>query len=127
MTQEELKLYAVRNQEGKWFHAVGYGGGGGSWVDDFTKAKIYTKISVARSRVSFFATRWPEYGVPDLIELVVGECRVIKEEERVAKVIKDKKTFEENRNVREMKRKLKQAKLDVERAQKEFDKLKGTT
>jgi hypothetical protein len=44
-----LTLYAVRNREGKWFRAKGYGGYGDTWTPDIGKAKLYSKIARARA------------------------------------------------------------------------------
>jgi len=85
--QMKMKLYAVRNAEGKWFRRKGYGGYGATWVDDFSKATIYNKIGSARSRVTFFAKTWPEYGIPDLVELNVTSTKVLDETERVEKLL----------------------------------------
>lgn len=84
---EEIKLYAIRNSEGKWFRRKGYGGWGESWTDKFSAARIFNKIGYARTQVTFFARRWPEYGVPELVELKVTESSVIDETDRVAKVL----------------------------------------
>jgi len=64
-----MKIYVVRNSEGKFFRAVGFGGGSkGNWVDTLDRAKFYTKIGQAKSRITFFSKNYPEYGVPELIE-----------------------------------------------------------
>ena len=82
-----LSLYAVRSKDGKFFKNIGYGGGGGkkSWVDSLDKAKIYAKIGQARSRVTFWEKNYPEYGRPDLIELVVEKINVIDDTEVIKK------------------------------------------
>lgn len=84
----ELKLYVVRSKDGKYFKSKGYGGYGSSWKDDINQAKIYTKPGPARGQITFWATNYPEYGVPDLIELLVteGNMRVINEDDRLTKV-----------------------------------------
>lgn len=78
MSTVYLTMYAVRNQEGKFFRAKGYGGYGNTWVDDLKKAKIYPRIGQARSRVTFFANTYPQYGIPDLVELRVTEMIAVR-------------------------------------------------
>lgn len=85
MSTVYLTMYAVRNQEGKFFRAKGYGGYGDTWVDDLKKAKIYPRIGQARSRVTFFANTYPQYGIPDLVELRVTEMIAVQEVKRVKK------------------------------------------
>lgn len=90
---ETLVLYAVRSRDGKWFRNVGFGHayrGGKGWVEELQNAKLYAKIGQARSRITFFARRYPDYGVPDLVELTMGSMRVIDETARVEKVTKRK-------------------------------------
>lgn len=80
---ESLILYAVRNQEEKWFRAVGRGGQGDSWVPELQKARLYSKIGQARGRVTYFVNNWPKFGVPDIVELTLGGMRVLDETVRV--------------------------------------------
>jgi hypothetical protein len=88
-----LVLYAVRNRDGQYFRAKGYGGGGATWVDDIKKARIYPKAGPARAQVTFFATKYPQYGVPDLVELHVTETVVADETTRVKKSLDRKAKF----------------------------------
>ena len=112
----ELRLYAVRNQEGQWFRAKGYGGYGKTWVDDIMRAKLYTHIGQARSRVTYFATEWPEYGIPNIVEFTVTESRVLDEQDRVGKAQERKQITEAKREGQDRKRRLESAKRDYERA-----------
>lgn len=95
-----LTLYAVKNREGKWFRRKGYGGYGETWVADFSKARIYSRIGPARATVTFFAGKWPEYGVPSLVALEIEMERVITEESRVEKTLKAKKVREKREEIR---------------------------
>lgn len=83
---EELAVYAVRNREGKWFRRKGYGGYGETWVDEFVRARIFTKPGGARAVVSFFANKWPQHGTPSLVKLIVGQTVEMDEAQRVADV-----------------------------------------
>lgn len=106
-SEMELKLYVVRSKDGKYFKSKGYGGYGSSWKDDINQARIYPKPGAARGQITFWATHYPEYGVPDLVELTVNEdnMRVVDEVKRVGKaqdrIEKKKREGEE----RELKRK----------------------
>lgn len=74
-----MNLYVVRNQEGRYFRAVGYGHSGDTWVDDLAKAKFYAKIGQAKSRITYFAREWSDYGTPVILEftLDVAAARVM--------------------------------------------------
>ena len=80
-----MTVYAVRNKDGEYFRAKGYGGSGDTWVDSLKKARIYPKPGPARAQVTFFANNWPEFGVPELVELRVTEVVVLNEDKRVKK------------------------------------------
>jgi len=84
---DEIKLYAVRNAEGQWFRRKGYGGYGKTWVDNFSAARIWNKIGHARAQVTYFAKHYPQYGIPELVELTVTGFEVLDETERVTKVL----------------------------------------
>lgn len=66
-----ITRYAVRNAEGKWFRSKGYGGYGETWTADANKARLYGSLGQARSRRTFFVTRWPEFGAPEIVKF---EC-----------------------------------------------------
>lgn len=103
----ELKLYVVRSKDGKYFKSKGYGGYGSSWKDNIDQAKIYTSPRGARGQITFWATHYPQYGIPDLIELLVTEdnMRVVNESGRIDKVKARKEKEEKERLEREIKRK----------------------
>jgi len=82
---EDLEFYAVRNKAGQWFHRRGNSGSGEIWREDVREARIYNKIGSARSQVTFFAEKYPSYGVPEIVCFKVGEVVVINEEDRLKK------------------------------------------
>lgn len=50
-----MKIYVIRNKEGKFFKPVGMGGAGKSqWQDKLEKANFYPKIGPARARATYF-------------------------------------------------------------------------
>jgi hypothetical protein len=120
----QLSVYIVRNQEGKYCRTKGYGGYGSTWVDDILKAKVYTKLSGARTRVGYFANAWPQYGVPSIIKLMVTEVEVLDEADRVAKSREDKRKKKLAREASIQRAKLRHAQESYDRAKKELDKLK---
>jgi len=122
--QEVAVFYAVRNSDGQYFRAKGYGGGGASWVDTIEKAKIYPKIGTARSRVTWFANNHPSYPTPVIVKLVVTRTEVIDEKERVAKAKENKKKRMHQREVRQKQFALESAQRDLERAQERLDRIK---
>jgi len=79
----QLNFYAVRNKEGKWFRAKGFGGGGDSWVDNLSKARIYANPGPAKTQITFWAKQYPQYGTPNLVRITTGVLEVIDQEERV--------------------------------------------
>lgn len=84
-----MNLYVVRNREGKFFRAMGFGGSGTNWVDSLEKAKFYPKMGQAKSRVTYFTKEWPDYGTPDILEftLDVTQAKVIDMAETTKKSI----------------------------------------
>ncbi len=92
-----LTIYMVRSRDGKWFRSVGYGGGGKSWVSDPADAKMYAKPGPAKSRVTWWAKNYPQYGVPDIVEITAMSGKVIDETARVAKAV----AAEERKKVRD--------------------------
>ena len=125
MKLNDLKFYVIRNREGKYFRAKGYKGYGDTWVDDPTKARVYSKLGSTRSIVSWFYNTYPDYGIPEVVELSVGAVTVIDETERVEKQkqkkIEEQARYEANRRKDE----LEQAKKAFERASKKLKELRG--
>ncbi len=120
----DIEIFVVRNQEGQWFRAKGYGGGGDSWVDDLSNAKFYGKIGTARSRVTFFAKNYPEFGVPDIIKISAVEAEVIDQKERVAKAINRQKRAKAVRAASIKKRRLEMAQEELDKAEARVRSLK---
>lgn len=120
-----LEFFAVRNSSGQYFHNVGYGGYGKSWVDDLSKAKIYTKIGQARSRVTWFSRNHPEYPMPVIIKIIANRAVVLDETERVKKAILSKQRTEIRREEESAKQSIKYAEEDLKRAQEKLEKLKN--
>lgn len=86
-----LKFFLVQNHEGKFLRAKGMDGHGELWVDEPEKAKVFPRIGLARSRVTFFANNSQGLPAPVIIELSVGTFAVLDEKVRIEKS-KAKKT-----------------------------------
>jgi hypothetical protein len=116
--------YAVRNKEGRWFRAKGYHGYGDSWTDDPSKARLYGSIGQARSRRTFFATRWPEFGAPDIMKI---ECEpvVVDDAEQLAKATKKAATKKERLQVQLAAWTLERAEAAFAKAQADLARAKG--
>jgi hypothetical protein len=113
-----LKMYAVRNKEGKWFRRKGYGGYGSTWTDDLKLARIYGKTGGPRGVISWFANTYPEYGVPDLVIFKMSDMEVVDESERVQKQARRKELA-----AIKSKQRLEQRKIDeLERRKRKTDK-----
>lgn len=122
---DDITIYAVRNSEGKWFRRKGYGGYGETWTDQFSLARIYTKIGPARGVVSFFANNYPKYGTPDIVQFHVSCCHVLDETSRVARVkaAKQRQIAADKKYAAE--RKAKQAAENLKQAIAEYQKICG--
>jgi hypothetical protein len=116
-TESNIELYAVRNRDGQWFRAKGYGGAGLSWVDSLASAKIYPKLGQARSRATFFATNYPQYGVPDVVKLKVVAAEIEDQTQRVKKSQAAKERKELLAEKRKHERELERAQVKVKEAQ----------
>lgn len=105
--QIELNFYAVRSQDGKWYRSTGYGGGGEHWVDDISKAKLYGNPRGANTVVTYWATHYPEYGIPDVVRVGINRLEYIDQTDRVTESKK--------------KRALKEAEFQVRRIKSQID------
>lgn len=95
-----LDFYAVRSQDGKWLRSKGMNGYGESWVDDLTKAKIYSKPGPAKAQITFWAKHYPDFGIPDLVRITTGVCEYLDQTERVTDAVLKIKTRELEAKIR---------------------------
>ena len=133
-----LNFYAVRSQDGKWFRSKGLYGNGDSWVDDLTKAKIYSKPGPAKSQITFWAKNYPEYGIPDLVRITTGVCEFLDQTDRVTDRVKKIKIKELEDKIRNSqyrinnyfqktkwdKEYIEKEKVEIERFKQELEKIK---
>ena len=121
-----MKLYAVRNKEGKFFKNKGYGGYGPTWREKLEDAKFYSKIGQAKSRVTFFFNAYPEYGCPEILEfdLEVAAAKIINMEQATQKSIQNIKKKELVRKMGSLKRQLEYDLGVKDRLEKEIKEVK---
>lgn len=112
-----LELFVVKNSEGKFFRAKGYGGYGETWVDAVAKARIYAKLTGARTIVSFFANNYPDYPPPVIVKMTVAESEILDETERLQKIKERRQKMAETKELREKASQLERAKAELEAAQ----------
>lgn len=122
----EFKLYVVRNAEGMFFRAKGYGGSGESWVDSLDRAKIYGRIGPARGVVTWYANNVKDYPVPTLVEIPINteQFVVLDESQRIAKSQERKRTEKGRRDLYDKKSELERATRAYEQSKQLYEKLK---
>ena len=118
---DELRFYAVRNAEGKWFRRKGYGGYGDTWVTELTKARVYTKPGGARTVSGFFAKHYPEYGVPSIVVFRAVVEEVLDESERVRKAQERERTRKARSDKLRAEQELRHAQENLERAKERLE------
>lgn len=109
---DRLTIYMVRNRDGKYFMTRHWRGYEHCWTD-LWKAKIFTKLGTARSRVTSLARQYPSHGTPVLVELIATVFCEHDEAERVAKANTSKACRAERREVRYRKRELERAEREL--------------
>lgn len=119
MSEPLLTLYAVQNRDGEYFRAKGFGGCGDTWVSDLKKARIYPRPGPARAQVTFFASNYPQFGVPKLVALNVTEVVTVDETSRVQKS-QDRKAKQEAERAK------RHAEWERDRAQKQLEEAQRT-
>jgi len=118
-----ISVYLVRNKKGKWFRAKGMKGDGDSWVKEPEKARIYTKIGSARSCVTWWTKRFPEYGIPDIVEIKATTGVILDETSRVKKSIDRIKRQEEEYDRRRKENDVEYLKKTLKETQEKLNKL----
>lgn len=88
---ETLRVYVVRNAAGDLSHRRSEGRYSACFTSDPTEAKLYRKIKNARAQCTWLANTYPEHGVPDLIEILPTDWRVLDEANRVSKATEAKR------------------------------------
>lgn len=119
-----IKIYLIKSKEGKWFGAKG--SFKSHWVDDVQEARLYTKKRPARSQITWWTNNYPEYGIPDLIELTVENGKIlIEEEQRVIDSINKIKREKIESELRTKQWRLEQAQKDLDDAKQRIKDLEN--
>lgn len=119
-----LNLYAIRNDKKEWFRTA-TPGHPPAWVKDLADARIYAKLSSARSKVTAWANEHKKSPVPALVELVVTEQRIVDQQDRLAEVRRKKQLEIEERKQVQARQQLENAKRDLAEAQARVMRLQG--
>lgn len=114
MAYQKESLYAIKNESGQWFRKGRYG-----FVDDFSKARIYTKIGQARSIVTRYSGQVPCH----LVKLVISEQVDVYERDRIEKIKQKELLRRLNWDKKQKEQQLESAKRDFERAKEQLEKL----
>jgi hypothetical protein len=121
MKEHTMELYAVMSADGKYLRSRGYGGSGKSWVDTLDKAKTWGKKGTALSQITWWANRYPEYGVPSLVVITATVSEVVDQSDRVASRVEAKKRKEAQREVTLRKQEYDRAQDELREAQARVD------
>lgn len=122
---EALTVYAVRNAKGEWMRSTGMGGGK-HWVTNVCDAKLYTKLSQARGRVTFWANAYPATPHPQIVAftMLLTDAKVLEETDRVAQAKMKKATSRVEQVRRDARRRLEEAKATIQRAEAEIQSIR---
>lgn len=69
-----MKIYLVRNREGKFFRPVGRSGYGENWTS-IDRAKIYPKVGPAKGIITWWFSNYPKFGCPELLEFDIDPAK----------------------------------------------------
>lgn len=113
----KAEFYVIVNNDGQFLRAKGYPGRGNSWVPELINARIYTKLSTARSRVSYFVNHYPDYPPARIVRFGSVALEIMDEVDRISKMKAKRKRERETADIRNKKMALKAAQRDYEVAQ----------
>lgn len=121
---ENLTFYVVKNKEGKFLRSKGYNGYGECWVSELKKAKVWTKLGTANAQVTWWASTYPEYGIPDVIPLYTTMGKPLNQDDRVAKAIIRKELRKFDNKIWDLKRNYDKANRELERHKSEYARIR---
>ena len=116
-------FYAVRNAKGEFYRTYAQGGRGSGWVKELTDARLWTTIGPAKSKITTLSNQNPKDVVPELIEFIVREIKVVNQNARVAEAKVKKQIEIENRKKAHAERELQQAQKALVEAQAKINRL----
>jgi hypothetical protein len=123
---KDIFIAVVKNHEGLYFKSFSYYSGN-SWTNDIRKAKIYTKLGVARTRVTLIVQYNKQkkitMPIPVISELIVSGFIDIDQTERVTKAFEKQVLAEKQREVKNAIWRKEQVQRDYDKAKRELDEL----
>lgn len=118
-------FYAMQNEYGEYYRTNKSGSGGARWVKDLKAARLWTTAGQARSKITTYSNENPKAVVPELVEFIVTEVRVVDQKARVA-ASREKKAIEQAAaRARIEQWHLARAEEAYQRAKRELEKIKG--
>lgn len=117
-------FYAIRNKMGLWYRTYAKNRSAG-WVKDLGDARIYTKVTPARSKITALANEARGLTPPVLIEIVVGKMIVIDQMERIEDARKRKLQEQARKHAWTKEAQLMRAQKEFNEAQARLAKLTG--
>jgi hypothetical protein len=78
-------FYMVRNDKGEYYRTYAQGGRRSGWVKELADGRLWTTKGPAQGKITALSNERPNAPVPELIEFVVHEVKVVDQKERVAK------------------------------------------
>lgn len=125
-----VELYAIKNQEGRYFRKTGFKGFYRGeyetlWVENLRDAKIYTRPGQAKSQITTIHKNGHGRPAPFLAVLSVTEVGVVPQEERIQQNRKREELRAKRSAVRDKKLIIKQAKEKLAKAQEELERVSG--
>jgi hypothetical protein len=122
-TQEPLAVfYAVRNDKGEYYRMYDKNRSTG-WKKDLADAKLWTRIGPAKGKIT--ALSHGKGPIPELVEFIVREVRVVDQRVRVAEAKRKLEEEEIKRQAAIKALRLQAAQSDYDRAKSRLEKLKG--
>ena len=115
-----MNLYVVVNSDGQFFRSKGFGGYGKTWVAELEKARFYTKLGQAKSRVTWFAREYPEFPAPSIAywELDESEYKKMDMADYAKKAIKKIEDNKEKERIRHIDYEIKRLEQEKSRNEK---------
>lgn len=117
----KLDFYIVTNEKGEFLRKIGYGGSGGAWTEDILKARVFTNIKGARTRVGYFVNHYQGYPTPKILHYIAEAVEIIDETARIAATKQRKATKDAKRAARDAKSNLESAQRDLQEAKQNLE------
>jgi hypothetical protein len=117
-------FYAIRNEKGQYWRTYDKYRSPG-WKDNLEDAKLWTRIGPAKAKIT--ALSHGKGPVPELVEFVVREVRVVDQNARIAEFRKKQEAEQVAAAEAYRREALRQAQSDYDRALARLKKVKGVS